>query len=411
MLPELQEAVDWQRQGLSEMLSEMHKQVLPDGADFESSTGYHKFVTELFLYSFLLAERNGVDIPQEYRAKLVNMLDYIQGASRPDGHTPLIGDADGSQIIPIVRREPSDPQYLVAIGSAMGMPISPVATTPEVGWLLGSDVEGKAEDVGPVSKRFPNSGANVLVYRDLYLHLNTSDCGVYGRGSHAHNDALSIEVAAMGRPFIIDPGSYAYNLDREARHQFRSTGYHSTITVDGAEQNTIEVDLPFVIGNQARPKVLEFVTSDEVDQVTAEHYGYERLQHPVRHGRQAKLNKSHRYWRINDLISGYGEHDVTFAFHLAPGLSIGHLGDDALVAADTEGRSLIVDSDIPGAPAEILPAWCSRNYGHKEESTIVRWTARARMPFTAAFYLIPVTADENLHTRLETIRALNENTV
>ena len=41
--------------GLRQMLREMDKQVLPDGVDFESSTGYHRFVLELFFYSFCCA--------------------------------------------------------------------------------------------------------------------------------------------------------------------------------------------------------------------------------------------------------------------------------------------------------------------------------------------------------------------
>src|SRR5882757_6636995 len=54
MLPELRGARAWLQFGLREMLREMDKQVLPDGADFESSTGYHRLVLELFFYSFLL---------------------------------------------------------------------------------------------------------------------------------------------------------------------------------------------------------------------------------------------------------------------------------------------------------------------------------------------------------------------
>src|SRR6185369_10109947 len=58
LLPELRDAAAWREFGLDQMLREMDKQVLPDGADFEASTGYHRFVTELFLYSFLLCRAN-----------------------------------------------------------------------------------------------------------------------------------------------------------------------------------------------------------------------------------------------------------------------------------------------------------------------------------------------------------------
>src|SRR5205085_10029900 len=52
LLPELRAAEEWRAFGLREVLREMDKQVLADGADCEASTGYHRFVAELFLYSF-----------------------------------------------------------------------------------------------------------------------------------------------------------------------------------------------------------------------------------------------------------------------------------------------------------------------------------------------------------------------
>src|SRR6185295_1199193 len=54
MLPELAEAKEWREWAGAEMLREMDKQVLPGGAYYEGSTGYHRFVLELFLYSFVL---------------------------------------------------------------------------------------------------------------------------------------------------------------------------------------------------------------------------------------------------------------------------------------------------------------------------------------------------------------------
>ena len=47
-LPELEQANEWRLFGLRELLSEMDKQVLPGGAHYELSTGYHRFVLELF---------------------------------------------------------------------------------------------------------------------------------------------------------------------------------------------------------------------------------------------------------------------------------------------------------------------------------------------------------------------------
>src|SRR5262249_45513991 len=77
ILPELAAASEWREFALRELLSEMDKQVLADGADYEASTGYHRFTLELFLYSFMLCHLNGLDIDERYWSKLRAMVEYL----------------------------------------------------------------------------------------------------------------------------------------------------------------------------------------------------------------------------------------------------------------------------------------------------------------------------------------------
>ncbi|HEX2270530.1 MAG TPA: heparinase II/III family protein, partial [Pyrinomonadaceae bacterium] len=211
MLPELRDADAWRDFGLRELLREMDKQVLPDGADFESSTGYHRFVTELFLYSFLLCRNNDIQIAQKYWDKLHSMLLYIRGYLRPDGFAPLIGDTDGGQFLPIRKRRADDHAYLLALGAVIfndpSLKIAGMETPEELLWFLGEKGvttfhEMPSESAG--SQAFPHAGTYVMRHEDLYLCFNASGSGINGRGSHGHNDALSIEVAAGGRVFIVD---------------------------------------------------------------------------------------------------------------------------------------------------------------------------------------------------------------
>lgn len=290
LLPELRDAESWRDFGLDQTLREMDKQVLGDGADFESSTGYHRFVTELFLYSLMLCRANNVEIEKKYWSKLHQMLVYIRAYLRPDGFAPLIGDTDSGQVLPFVRRAADDHAYLLEIGAL--------------------------EPAPAVSQAFPDAGIYIMRDRDLYLCFNASGAGINGRGSHGHNDALSIEVSAGGRPFIVDPGTYVYSADLQKRHAFRSTAYHSTVQIDGKEQNTIHVDSPFVIGNEAQPRVLEWKTNDDFDKVVAEHYGY-----PVTHRRTVVFDKRERLWLIDDEFFGKGDHVYEARFHFAPGAS------------------------------------------------------------------------------------------
>src|SRR5437764_2437098 len=274
MLPELAAAEGWREFGLRELLQEMDKQVLADGADYEASTGYHRLKLELFLYSFVLCHINGIDIAERYWSTLRAMVEYVRAYLRPDERAPLIRDSDSGQILPIGRRRADDHAYVLALGAAVfqeprfGTHASGVqhagGVRTELLWILGEqglrDYQALPESRPPRSRAFPDAGIYIFGKDDLYLLVNASDSGVNGRGSHGHNDALSIEVSACGTAFIVDPGSFVYTSDLSERHLFRSTAYHSTVQVDGAEQNSIEEAAPFVIGNEARPRVINWDT-------------------------------------------------------------------------------------------------------------------------------------------------------
>ncbi len=351
MVPELRASKRWRDFGLKELLREMDKQVLPDGADFESSTGYHRFVTELFLYSFLLCRENGISLGQQYDNKLRAMLLYIRGYLRPDGFAPLIGDTDGGQFLPFQQRRGDDHGYLLAVGAE-----------------AFNDAE--LREAERESKAFPNAGTYIMRHEDLYLCFNASSSGIDGRGSHGHNDKLSIEVSAGGCAFIVDPGTYVYTGDLQRRHDFRSTAYHSTVKIDGVEQNTIERDLPFVIGDEARPFVLHW---DE-EKIVAEHYGYQRLKDPVTHRRTVTFNKPERSWLIEDEFLGAAvEHEFEIRFHLAPGLEINSHGSVVSARDPKTDLTLTVRSlSLSGSP-ELEQQFTSRNYGEMSESLTACW--------------------------------------
>ena len=337
LLPELRDAEAWAEFGRTEMLREMDKQVLADGADFEASTGYHRFVTELFLYTFWLCRTNGVKIDDKYWSRLKQMLMYVRAYLRPDGFAPLIGDTDSGQVLPFVPRRADDHAYLLKIGARVFD--DPALAEPE-----------------KTSQAFPQAGTYIMRDKDLYLCFNTSGAGINGRGSHGHNDALSIEVSAGGRPLIVDPGTYVYSADLVKRHEFRSTAYHSTVQIDGREQNTTDLQTPFVIGNEANPRVLEWKTDVDSDKVVAEHYGY-----PVVHRRTIIFNKRERFWLIDDEFFGDGEHLYEARFHFAPGA-------DGLVVS-------LLNHDVEPV-MESQPV--SRDYGQMSDAISMCWRISGR---------------------------------
>ncbi len=432
MLPELEASNEWREFGLRELLAEMDKQILPDGVDFEKSTGYHRLKTEVFLYSFVLGHLNGLDIDEKYWTRLRTMIEFMRAYLRPDGRAPLIGDSDSGRILPIADRTADDHEYVVALGAAAfhdsNFKIQNSKAPEEVLWVFGeqgiSDYERVSGSATPASSDFADAGIYVLRDDDSYLLFTASDSGLNGRGSHSHNDALSVEVSACGVPFIIDPGSYVYTANLHERHLFRSTAYHSTVQVDGEEQNSIDAAVPFVIGNEAKPRVLNCEIGTETDVIVAEHDGYQRFSSPVTHRRTVRFEKTKRYWTIEDQLMGAGTHELAFRFHIAPELEIEPTADQIELRDPTSGARLVIkcqkpDTGVPGRGArlgwggeggpvslsqpELEPQFSSTDYGAKEESVSVSWKINTMLPFELRFVLIPIRASEDQEERLRLV--------
>lgn len=414
MMPELEAARGWREFGFRQMLREMDKQVLADGADFEASTGYHRLVLELFLYSFLLCRENNIEIEERYWLKLRQMIEYALALLRPDGRAPLVGDTDSGRVLPVKHRAADDHAYLLALGAALfNEPRFKMTgkTPPELLWVLGREGVRGFESLPEAgreesSRGFADAGTYIMRERDLYLLFNASGVGARGRGSHGHNDALSLEVSACNVSFIVDPGTYVYTADLTERNLFRSVRYHSTVEVDGEEQNTTNPGTPFVLGNEAHPRVRSFETGPDNDLIIAEHSGYARLQEPVICVRAVRFDKRKRFWLVEDELQGAGEHDFRFRFHFASGLEVGVR--DCLVEALYKAggaRLFVVPLSLDVVP-ELEKLFTSRDYGAKTPSLAACWTVRAPAPLTARWAIVPVCPSETDAERLEVIAGL-----
>lgn len=415
MLPELEAAGEWRTWAWKELLCEMDKQILPDGADYESSTGYHCFVLELLLYSFILRRANQGWVPIEYWGRLYTMFVYLRRIVRPRGLTPLIGDTDGGHFLAVVSRSADDHTALLALGAAVfkdpQFKLAGQETPPELLSILGEEGLRDYEQLAPspqeiTSQAFHDAGSYVLRQEDLYLLFNANGSHKKRPASHRHNDALSIEVSACGRAFIVDPGTYVYTADLRERHLFRSTAYHSTVQIDGAEQNTIREAAPFAIGAEARVKVLSWESSPEQDRIVAEHSGYERLADPVRHRRAVTFKKADRWWLIEDEIIGKGEHEIAVRFHFDSGLEINHFDNKSVMASDrTSGASLLVCPLDLNQPAALTDQFTSKHYGAKAASVSVCWTTRTKLSCKLRWAIIPVRAGDDPNELMNVVQS------
>lgn len=363
----------WLRSGREWLEQEMRVQILEDGADYESSIPYHRLVTELFLSGARLAKIEGAPLSDAYLQRLDRMVEFLLATTRPDGLLPQVGDADDGRLHIFTdygRWNPQDARHLTA-------PAAIILRHPE--WLRGSDPEAlweaawwgcAVDDVDvpggdserPAVQLFEHAGVAVLRAAGAYLLVTNGRVGTNGFGNHKHNDLLGFEFHAEGVPLVVDPGSYVYTSNPDARNLFRGTAYHSTLRVDGVEQNDLKPEYLFRLFETSTVEHLGVTDTFSFVEYGGRHTGYTRLADPVTHERTLRLSKDSGALEIGDRVhGGSARHALDWHFHLAPGVMVDPLGSNrfALVAA---GRRFRFE-----APADLVAsvrsAWYSPTYG------------------------------------------------
>jgi hypothetical protein len=369
---DLPEGADWQAFAKESIEREIDVQVLPDGADFESSVPYHRLVAELFLGSARLGDAIGQPFTARYQSRVRDMVAYLAGVLRPDGLMPQVGDADDGRLHMFSgygSTSPQDPRHLFGPAAVMfdeprWLDLAGEVGVWEASWwgLDAGDVRASSSGLHE-SRLYPDAGLAVMRGANThYLVVTNGTVGTKGFGNHKHNDQLSFEYHYRGMPFMVDPGSYVYTSDPSARNRFRGTGYHNTILVDGVEQNELNPEWLFRLFESARAEHVELVETDESIRYVGRHHGYERLPAPLTHERSLELNKQTGTLTIRDRLTGSGEHDLRWHFHLAPAVSVRRRDHACELSAGTERVVFRIPADLPwtSSQAEYSPSYGAR---------------------------------------------------
>ncbi len=370
---DLPQGSGWNTFARAALEHEMTVQVLPDGADYESSIPYHRLVTELFLGSSRLAEHQGEPMSNAYRSHLHGMIAFLAAVTRPDGLMPQVGDADDGRLHQFNAdgtTSPQDARHLFGPAAVMfheppWMALAGPAGSWEAAWW-GLDFKGTAlptQDREEAGRLFPHAGIAVMRSGDHCLIVTNGVVGTNGFGNHKHNDQLSFEYHHAGTPLVVDPGSYVYTSDAAARNLFRSTAFHNTLSVDGVEQNEMRPDWLFRLFESSNAQHLSFEDRADASEYVGRHHGYERLPEPVTHERTFRFLKPSGTLVIVDRLVGHGRHELRWHFHLAPGLSAERTGETTLLLAAAAGRWQLTVP--PGLDISVRPAAYSPSYGVK----------------------------------------------
>ena len=359
-VPELDPEGSLAEFALDELRANLAADFHPDGVHREASTHYHALAVRSLLAALENAHRFGLDPGRTYERRLGRACDFVRHVRRPDGRLPALSDADAD-----------DNRDLLELAARLlgRSELVPGSTPPRARHVSFPDGGYFIQRSGW------DRGARYLVF----------DCGPLGDGGHGHYDALSIEVAALGGPLVVDPGRFTYaEGEPNLRRWFKGTAAHNTVTVDGLDQTPYARGKPKGPVAQACPG--QRTTRPRLDVLRGE------VHSPVYEAVHARtiLFVDDAYWIVQDRLTGNVAHRYDLRFHLASPES---LLDGSRVLAPR------VVLEINGADqVAIETGWRSPSYGIRFAAAVV---SAVRLAPTALFTtLITPVADGDGPPRL-----------
>jgi hypothetical protein len=358
-------------------------QVYEDGGDYEASSGYHLLNLQMFSTALSLMNAQKMEPSPGFVGRLRNMYRFLEALADERGQVPHIGDCDDGRIELLV----DDLEQTLATGGRHSLTVSSLLGIGES--LFGEDYGGRKDDAAwhaPVSDSperkpsevlghartvFPISGVAVARSGLAQVVFLAMPNGINGKGSHTHNDKLSLIVRLDGEELFRDSGTGCYTRDSELRNRLRSTAAHNTIRVDGEEQNRFSLSpgALFHIFDDAQVTPIEVQGTNEGRLLRASHHGYDRL--GVVHTRSVKLGPQSTLV-LEDHLTASGSHTFEACFQLQREWHVDvHQRTGTEVRCHIQGPRLAADLCCQ-APVELemlcLQGEVSNSYGATEGS-------------------------------------------
>lgn len=254
--PELKPATAWRKSGIEVLNTEIKKQVLPDGVQFELSPGYHIGTIKIFLDALRIAQLAGIanEFPQSYTQLVEKMVLAIGKYSFPDYTYPLFGNSFKTTKEAMLKNYKEwakvFPDHKV---------IEYYATDGAAG-----------QKPNYLSSELPNAG--FYAFRNGW-NTNATVMQIKAgppAGFHSQPDNGNFVLWVKGRNFTPDAGSFVYanvgDQENAKRDWYRSTKAHQTLTLNNKD-----------IVNDA--KLQKWQTSDTLDVLSYLNPSYPNLQH------------------------------------------------------------------------------------------------------------------------------------
>lgn len=286
--PEMKQAANWRKSGVTVLNEEIEKQILPDGVQFELSPSYHIGSIKIFLDALQIAQLNGAaqEFPESYRNLAEKMVLAVGKYSFPDYTFPLYGNA-----------------FLTAKTAMLKSYALWTKVFPKNKVIEHYATDGKTGTAPDyLSGSLPNAGfyafRNGWNMKATVMQIKAGPPAAF----HSHPDNGNFVLWVNGRDFTPDAGSFVYanvgDQPNTKRDWYRSTKAHQTLTID---DKTIENDA----------KLQKWETGNNLDILCYDNPSYKDLNH-----QRTFLFIDKTYFVIIDRAIGAATGKLAIRYHL-----------------------------------------------------------------------------------------------
>ena len=371
--PEYKESEKWLEYAIGKMSNEFDKQVYPDGVQKELTVHYHAVAYRAF-YAFVeILDEINRPLPQNFKDKLIQMIDYMAYVQRPSGHGPLNNDSD----LIFLRNTVAKANEKFHRG----------------GWsyIVSNGREGKMPE--KLSIFYPWAGQ--LIMRsgwDTKAQWAFFDIGPCGTG-HRHFDKLHLSVSAYGRDLLVDSGRYTYTGYSDGTNSWRNffvgSDSHNVLLVDGKGQNRerYEAEKPLLNACIIKPEY-DFARGTFTR-------GFHDVNDKIEYTRAVTYLRGN-FWLVVDRLTCKEPHQVQALWHWHPECTVKLDGQSAASADKGKANLRIIPVSpfdwkvqlVKGQEKPFIQGWYSVEYNKKTPNTVAVYTADMKKTQTFAWLLL-----------------------
>jgi hypothetical protein len=327
------------------------------------------------------------------------MYRFLNTVASTSGELPQVGDCDDGRtellvddlrqmmLCPVAERNSLRVPHLLGLGQRLfGEGAGPGDDAAWYGLTDTTQIPYFQPQINPGSacaiKVLAKSGIGVLQQGFAELLFFAIPNGIFGKGSHTHNDKLSFVLRVGGQEVLCDSGTGCYTRDGATRNRFRSTTAHNTLLIDGAEQNPIDTGPRglFILGNKAAVSQIQKGREARGHFLRASHTGYCSL--GVTHTRTIRVLDGEPAFVIEDELDGDGVHDFELNLQLTPNRSAEVAPAESGILCRIRGdrQVQLCVTGPTGLQGSILPSLISTSYGVTVPAVKLRFRGRAAVP-------------------------------